>query len=56
MEDIKSALEKCKTAGEMLDVLLRSYYLDKPLGPATKMVFISGLLQAIRMVQAVRKF
>jgi hypothetical protein len=56
MQDIKAALEKCKTAGEMLDVLLHAYYLDKPLGPTTKMVFISGLLQAIKMVQAVRKF
>jgi hypothetical protein len=56
MEDIKNALEKCKTAGEMLDVLLHTYYLDKPLGPATKMVFISGLIQAVKMVQAVRKF
>lgn len=56
MEDIKHLLEKCKTAGEMLDVLLRTYYLDKPLGPTTKLVFISGLIQAIKMVQAIRKF
>lgn len=56
MEDIKKALEKCNTAGEMLAVIVQSYYLDKPLGITTKAVFISGLLSAIRMVQAVRKF
>jgi len=56
MEDFKKALEKCNTAGEMLDLILQTYHLDKPLGIATKAVFISGLLQAVRMVQAVRKF
>lgn len=56
MDDIKKALENCNTAGEMLNVILQTYHLDKPLGIAVKAVFISGLIQAIRMVQAVRKF
>jgi hypothetical protein len=54
--DIKTKLQQCKTAGEMLKVIQDYYILDAPLGPMVKASFVSGLLMAVKMIQAPTKF
>lgn len=54
--EIKDELQKCNTAGEMLELLNRRYHLDQKLGPLVKAAFIKGLTMAIQMIKPPLKF
>jgi len=56
MQDIKAQLEKCNTAAEMLKIVVDAFHLDAPLSIGTKAFFIAGLVQAVKMIKAPRKF
>lgn len=52
MQDIKNKLEQCQTPREMLEYILANYELREKPGLITKATFVSGLMQALRMLNA----
>lgn len=55
MMDFKSKLQQCDTPRQMLELVLLHYDLNVKLGLVTKAAFVGGLMQALKMINAIPK-